>query len=329
MSVYNGEEHLRKAVDSVLSQTFTDFEFLIIEDGSTDRTLEILRSYDDARIRLIVQENRGHVRSLNRALEEAKGEYVARMDADDVSLPERFSSQVAYLDEHPEVGILGSAVVYIDRGGRVVGAWEVPTLPGEVSWQLFFGTCLAHPSVMMRRDLVLELGSYDDEVLHAEDYDLWARASSLTRLANLGSPLLQRRAWEDSITHRYTAAQEEAVRRSLRSLIERRLGIAVSADDVVSLRLFATEKITGDLNRIKQVASLLPRMHHAYVARASLSDEEERVVALDAARKLYALAHEVRPLSRRASFSIALRGTRLDPRPLRAHSREGLKKTIF
>ncbi len=217
MSVYNGEEHLREAVDSVIAQTFADFEFLIVDDGSTDQTREILESYDDARIRLIEQENRGLVRSLNRALEEAKGEYVARMDADDVSLPERFSSQVAYLDEHPEVGILGTKVVYIDGTGEVVGAWEVPTLPGEVGWQLFFGTCLAHPSVMMRRELVLELGSYDGEAQHAEDYDLWARAASMTKLANLESPQVQRRGWEGSVTQRYPEIQEETVRRVLRS----------------------------------------------------------------------------------------------------------------
>ena len=252
------------------------------------------------------------------------------MDADDVSLPERFSSQVAYLDEHPEVGILGTKVVYIDGDGRG------RTAPGKYRrfrerWagSSSSARCLAHPSVMMRRELVLELGSYDGEAQHAEDYDLWARAASMTKLANLESPQVQRRGWEGSVTQRYPEIQEETVRRVLRSLIERQLDLTVSADDVVSLRLFATEQIAGDLNRIKQVASLLPRMHHAYVARASLSDEEKRIVGLDAARKLYALAHEVRPLSRRASVSIALRGARLDPRPLRAHSREGLRKTIL
>ena len=198
-----------------------------------------------------------------------------------------------------------------------------------MGWQLFFGSCLAHPSVMMRRGLVLELGSYDGEAQHAEDYDLWARAASMTKLANLESPQVQRRGWEGSVTQRYPEIQEETVRRVLRSSDRAPTRSHRLADDVVSLRLFATEQIAGDLNRIKQVASLLSRMHHAYVARTSLSDEEKRIVGLDAARKLYALAHEVRPLSRRTSVSIALRGARLDPRPLRAHSREGLRKTIL
>jgi glycosyltransferase involved in cell wall biosynthesis len=329
MSVYNGQEHLREAVDSVLDQTFADFEFLIIDDGSTDRTLEILKGYDDSRIRLIEQENRGLVHSLNRGLEEARGKYIARMDADDVSLPERFSSQVAFLDAHPEIGILGTKVVYIDREGNIADTWQVPTLPGEIGWQLFFGTCLAHPSVMMRRELVLALGSYDGKALHAEDYDLWARAASMTKLANLESLQVQRRGWEGSVTQRHPEIQEETVRRVLRSSIKRRLAIDISADDVVSLRLLATEQIAGDLSRIKQVAALIPRMHHAYVTRTSLSDEEKRVVGLDAARKLYVLAHYARPLSRRVCFSVALRGVRLDPRSLREHSRVGLKKTIF
>jgi len=329
MSVYNGQEHLREAVDSVLGQTFTDFEFLIVDDGSTDHTLEILRSYDDARIRLIVQENRGLVDSLNRALEEAKSEYVARMDADDVSLPERFSSQIAFLDAHPEVGILGTAVVYIDRGGEVVGSWHVPTLPGEIGWQLFFGTCLAHPSVMMRRELVLELGSYDGDALYAEDYDLWARAVSLAGLANLDSELLQRRAWEESVTHRHTEIQEQTVREILRSLIERRLSVAISSEDAVSLRLFATERVAGDLTRIKQVAALIPRMCRAYVERVELDAEEKNAVRMDAARKLYQLSATARPCSRLTASSIALRGARLDPRPLRVLAGRGARRAIF
>jgi glycosyltransferase involved in cell wall biosynthesis len=331
MSVYNGEDHLREAIESVLKQTLTDFEFVIVNDGSTDATGDIIVSFGDPRIRFIDQKsNKGVAFSASLGCRAAQGAYIARIDADDICAPDRFAREVDYLDKQPEIGVVGSWVEYIDSKGMTLSVWETPTLPGAVSWHLFFGTCIANSTSMIRRTLMDELGYYDVSLgSYSEDYDFWARASDVTRLTNIDALLVKRRVWSGSIASRAASKQEKVVREVMRSLIERQLDLTVSADDVVSLRLLATEQIAGDLNRIKQVASLLPRMHRAYVARTSLSDEEKNVVGLDAALKLYALAHEVRRLSRRASVSIALRGARLDPRPLRAHSREGLRKTIL
>src|SRR4051812_26679567 len=116
MAVYNGEQYLREAVNSILSQTFKDFEFIIIDDGSTDRSPELLASYAraDSRVKLISRPNKGLTKSLNEGLHAARGEFVARMDGDDISLPERFERQVSYLREHPEVVLVGSRVEFID-----------------------------------------------------------------------------------------------------------------------------------------------------------------------------------------------------------------------
>ena len=117
MPAYNAENYIREAIDSILAQTFRDFEFLIIDDGSTDHTVEIIRSYSDSRIRLYQNErNMGVAATLNRGLDLARGEYIARMDADDISLPERFAKQAAYMDAHPDVAVCGSNIILFSEG---------------------------------------------------------------------------------------------------------------------------------------------------------------------------------------------------------------------
>lgn len=331
MSVYNGEEHLREAVDSVLSQTMENFEFVIVNDGSIDRTVEIVNGFRDSRIHLINQEhNEGVAFSASHGCKEATGLYIARLDADDICSPDRLAMEVEYLDTHPDIGVVGSWVESIDVDGNPHDVWKTPSLPGVVHWELLFGTCIANPTSMIRRTLMSDLGYYDVTLLsYGEDYDFWARASEVTKLANIEIPLVKRRVWAGSIGSRAAEKQEDVVREVMRSLIERRLDLTLTEDDVVLLRLFVTGQLHNDLGRMKRVSELLPLMHRAYVKRVALTHEERHSLSLDTARKLYALAREARTLSRKASVSIALRGARLDPRPLREHSREGLKKTIF
>ena len=195
MPVYNGEPYLREAVESILNQSSIDFEFIIIEDGSIDGTYAILESYNDSRIVLVHnQENIGLTRSLNKGLALAQGEYVARMDADDVAMPQRFEKQVAFLKKHPEIGILGSACQLIDTNGRKQRVWKKPTNDLQIRWISLLANPFAHPTVMMRRDILVQYGlTYDDGWLGVEDYDLWTRMLRHTRGANFIEPLLQYR----------------------------------------------------------------------------------------------------------------------------------------
>ncbi len=155
MSVYNGEKYLREAIDSILGQTFKDFEFLIIDDGSTDSSVEIIRSYADPRIRLIQnEENIGLSRSLNKGLKLARGEYIARMDADDISLPRRLAAQVGLLDKQPDIGLVGTSIQLIDCDGERMHVHRVPTTHAQILWALCFTTPLAHPSVVFRKVII-------------------------------------------------------------------------------------------------------------------------------------------------------------------------------
>lgn len=162
MSVFNGEKYLREAIDSILTQTFSDFEFLIINDASTDRSREIILSYLDPRIRLIDnEENIGLTRSLNKGIDLAKGKYIARMDADDVSMPERLEKQVRFMEENPDIAVLGSWAYGIDGTGRINAEFRTPICEEIIFKDLFFSNPLIHGSVMFDKKFVKNIGSYN------------------------------------------------------------------------------------------------------------------------------------------------------------------------
>ena len=318
MSVYNGERYLREAVESILNQTFTDLEFIIIDDGSTDGTVAILTRYQgvDDRIRIYHQKNQGLTASLNRGCRLTRGEYIARMDADDISLSARFAKQVRYLDAHPEIGVLGTWIEYIDENGAPRGNWRMPTAPGVIGWSLTFDTCLAHPSVMMRRDVIERIGFYRPEILQAQDYDLWSRAAFVTRIANVPEILLQRRCWEQSISSRHFQAQEETVVKVMYSMITRLLGSEVPYEAVANLRQMVIGSPLADLQQIELVASLIHQLYRAYLKASSLNRMEAREVAQDAGRKLYTLAVSASKISLWKGFVILVQALRLNPQLL-------------
>ena len=193
MSVYNGEKYLKESVESILNQTFSDFEFTIINDGSTDKTPEILRSFNDERIKVINQENMGLTRSLNKAINLVIGEYIARMDADDVSLPERLERQVEFLDENLDVGMVGTACKEIDRDGQEIGIFSPPTTNNELKKVLIRYNPFVHASVMIRRTVIDKVGIYDESFSSAQDYEFWFRIAKFYKIANLTQLLLVRR----------------------------------------------------------------------------------------------------------------------------------------
>ena len=193
MSVYNEERHVEEAIRSILDQTFKDFEFIVVDDGSTDKTPQILRSFSDPRLKIIRQRNMGLTKALNRGISLAEGEYIARMDADDVSLPERLERQVKFLDENPEVGIVGTAYYEIDAEGRILGRERFPTRDEDLRKVLIRYNPFFHASVMIRRTVFEKVGLYDESFPYAQDYELWFRVARHFKLANLPEFLMMRR----------------------------------------------------------------------------------------------------------------------------------------
>ena len=196
LPVYNAERYLREAVDSILAQTFTDFELILINDGSTDGSGDICRAYGerDPRIVLIDRPNGGLVSALNDGIAKARAPLIARMDADDISMPERFACQYAHMMEHPNLAVLGSAFLSMDSTGQITGYLRMPLTPTKAKDAIERRCPTHHPTVMMRKDAVLKAGGYRTAFTHAEDYDLWLRLSELGyEISNHPQPLLNYR----------------------------------------------------------------------------------------------------------------------------------------
>ena len=276
MSAYNGERYLREAIDSILNQTFIDFEFLIVNDGSTDSSLKIIQSYDDQRIQVINNEkNIGATKSLNKAIREARGEYIARQDADDVSLPSRFEEQIKYFEKHPEVALLGTSTYSIDKNGNTIGkrvALSKPTMK-----DLLKRNCFSHGSVMFNKGVISKLGDYNELIKYSQDYELWLRIAKYYEVRNLAQALCKLRAhdenirlinWEESILYHLF------VLRLARSDFDEEILAAVNDSGIRSLHSYLSKD--ERIHFYKEIAEMHVRNNDLKAAR----EEYKKILSL-------------------------------------------------
>ena len=279
MAVYNGERYLRRAVDSILRQTYEEFEFLIIDDASTDCTAEILSSIRDPRIKVL--RNDKNIRlgaSLNRGLEEAKGEFIVRQDADDISLPTRMERQCGFMFSNPGIGVLGSQMKVIDSEEKEVGNYRVPLTHGGICWGLFFGYSFGHPAVIMRRSLVLSVDGYKHT--GSEDYDLWTRLVPKTRFANLAESFVLYRRHPDAAFYTQADHHRRYQREALREYLRSSCGVEVTEDDLNFVaRAKAGERLPEE--ELDRVMTIMIETYRRFRDRQSLSPVEEMEVRQD------------------------------------------------
>ena len=226
LPVYNGERYVAEAVESILAQSWTDFELLILDDGSKDRTPQIVAGYAarDRRVRVTSRPNAGLVPTLNQLIEQAQGEFIARMDADDVALPRRLEREVAHLRAHPECLVVGSAVEWIDPDGELLKLHVPPLTHADID-AAHLRTReaeICHPSAMIRRSALERAGHYDRELDGAEDLDLWLRIAELGQLANLREPMLRYRFHFAKVGFVAKQRQIEAARKAVERACARR-----------------------------------------------------------------------------------------------------------
>ena len=237
LPVFNAQIYLRESIESILSQSFTNFELIIINDGSTDQSLEIIQSYTDERIKLINQANAGLPISLNRAIAIAQGQYLARQDADDISLPSRLAEQAAYLDEHPACALLGSWANILLDNSPTDRALQHPHLNGDIALKLLFFNCFVHSSVMIRKCALEKSGLYPEErnKFPPEDYDLWLRISKSFEVANIPKALLQYRELPNSISRTKLQIMQERAELMSLNAIKDILGSTFAEADIADL----------------------------------------------------------------------------------------------
>ncbi len=240
MSAYNAESYLAQAMESILAQTFSDWELLIINDGSTDQSAAIINAYRDPRLKLINNpRNIGLTKSLNIGLHAAQTPYIARLDTDDISLPERLAKQYQFMENHPEVWLVATLTKLIDPESKTFDYQKTPTDPDLLRFSLLLGNSITHSSIFFRRQPILDLGGYNENFRYAQDFELYSRILAKGQIAVLPEVLVKYRRHEQSITlhqdsrqnaedfamqtvfnnlHRYTAATPqdfEALKQSL------------------------------------------------------------------------------------------------------------------
>lgn len=243
MPVYNGEKYLRESIDSILNQTFGDFEFLIINDGSNDNSAGIVRSYNDKRINFVENEqNRGLSFSLNKGIDLSNSEYIARMDADDISLPSRLEKQIAFLNKNPNVGICGTWGQFFGESSLIA---KTPKSHNKIKGHLFSNCSMLHPTVVFRNNLFKKYNlKYRTDFKIAQDYELWTRASSLINFSNITEVLLMYRINVTQLTSGNNRLLEENTT-IWKSILEE-LDLSLSQEELELHKLFLSEKINNN-----------------------------------------------------------------------------------
>jgi glycosyltransferase involved in cell wall biosynthesis len=308
MSVHNGLPYVAEAVDSVLAQTFSDFEFLILDDASTDGTGDYLRSLSDPRIRLILlPDNIGLTAALNFGLRDARGEYIARQDADDRSHPRRLELQYSHLQMHPNCAVVGAQASMIDGRGRPQGRKNFPLTHRGICFAHLFDNALAHSAVTFRKAAVEALAGYDEDWLASQDYELWSRVSARHELANLPQRLVTLRVLAQSITRQHK--RPELIRRVQESHLARHFGGLASIADLDLIALYRSRVVP---ERLREFRGLLEELIARY------ETEHPGVGALPDFRRAVAMVHErvgynLLTLSRRDGLGEILRALKAWP----------------
>lgn len=248
MAVYNGEKFLKQTIDSILNQTYKDFEFIIIDDCSSDKTLDIIKSYKDKRIFVHKNNvNMGQTKSLNIGLNLARGEYIARIDAGDVSLPNRLEKQVKIIRNNPNISVIGTSAFRYNEHWKIIDVVHMPVSQDSILLRLLFTSPIIHISVLMRRDVILNIGGYDENFYVLADYDLWSRL--LTKnyyITNIRDILVGYMVSTESLgaMNAYSRSLIEASK-IIQKNIKNFADITISLDEAANIRKFFDFSLQG------------------------------------------------------------------------------------
>ncbi len=281
LPAYNAEAYIKGSIESILAQTFKDFEFIIINNASTDRTVEIVESFKDPRIKLITNpSNLGLIGSLNVGLKAARAKYVARMDHDDIAFPERLQKEYEYLEAHPEIVIVGTWSNIMDSQGSFIRLHRNPILNGVIKYELMFSNSLTHPSIMMRREIILKEGGYDPEWVNTEDYNLYSRIIRKYKLANIPEPLLNYRVHGASLTGESSsqAIMHANTKKMIRNNIGNYFPITDNDENLITQVLIARHPNPKlKLKDVLAASKLYSKIHAAFLQKEKLSLTSEEV----------------------------------------------------
>jgi hypothetical protein len=315
MPVHNGDRFLQEAVESVLAQSYRDFELIVVDDGSTDGTAGILAAAQarDPRVRVWrMPQNSGITEALNQGCRLARGPFIARMDADDVSLPSRFVTQLEYLRSHPAVGVVGAWVQIIDDQGRAGAVKRYPCDPALVGWSLVFFNSLAHPTVMMRREALDMEAVYSARYPRAEDYALFTRLSRSTQLANVPAVLLRYRMWSGNVSKSSEQDRQAAVVVCDHAAA---LGVQATAPQAAGLQGLARDRYPRTADDARALGLLILELRAAVLRRLPVGSSPT-LINRDVGVRLWLLGALAARRSPGLALSMAGRAFRTSPASL-------------
>jgi glycosyltransferase involved in cell wall biosynthesis len=284
MPVFNRENFLSDAIKSIINQTFTDFEFIIIDDGSTDQSLQIIENFakQDERIKVVKNNiNLGIAKTRNIGIDLSQGEYIAFMDSDDISLPTRFEKQIAYFENSPNIDALGTACAIVDSNGQILSYLRPPLSPIEVRWSIITKSTLINPSMMARRKIFCETGIRHRDLHAADDFDLWSRIADQFQIGNLSEILTHFRMHQGKISVTSHNSQRSEAIEIVRKNIKQLTNIDLTDDQVIGYRNSAHLKNLQDARILAQVTI---RLHKVARSWTEMKMEREKINQLAAAK---------------------------------------------
>jgi glycosyltransferase involved in cell wall biosynthesis len=263
MPVYNAGTDLAEAIQSILNQSFRDFEFVIVNDGSTDDSLKVLQSYNDNRIRIINNEtNKGLIASLNIGLEKCVGDYIIRMDQDDISLPNRIEKQVSFLDSNSDYGLIGT---WFEDFGEHIDSKTVRYSPDDTEIRIrhLYQTHISHPTAAIRTSVLRQNQLlFDPEFVHGEDYEFWVRLSEFCKLSNIQELLVRKRDHPKNISNKYAQTMQDTCAKVKQKQF-RSMGIELSVEEIILYERFANIDWSLDSEEMNQLLQLLEKILQA------------------------------------------------------------------
>ena len=287
MAVFNGQNYLTESIESILNQTYPFFEFIIIDDGSTDTSLEIIEQYaqKEERIKVVVNDkNLGLAKSLNKGIALAEGEYIARMDADDISLRDRFQIQLQFLKDNPQIDLVGSWVEFIDKNSQPTGnILRYIKTPMGLRWTTFFTPPFIHPTVMFCGRVFDQGYQYNVDEIYAQDFEFWTRLNVSHKFSNISKILLQYRIHNRSISISKNVSQNEAAYKISQNGIKQFLGDSISLNVV---RILKAPHYSDSITTVKTSLQLLANLYHSFINKFDLSTEEFVDINLDRANRM-------------------------------------------
>ena len=265
MSVYNAKEFIDASISSIINQTFNDLEFIIVNDGSTDNSLEIIKSYDDNRIKILNNNtNQGLTKSLNIGLRHCSGKYIARMDADDFSMSSRIQMQYQFLESNPDIDIIGTNVYMIINKERY--KIDLPLDDERIKWQLLFSSPIIHPSVMIRSEIFKKYGNYNPKLKVAQDFEYWCKVSQFVKFANLPDILHNVRIHPASVSNVKNVEQEYSRLKTLAKFVYSITKKRYALDDLNTFYLMRSKKFLT-YEQLKIAIEILNRLQQEYFKR--------------------------------------------------------------